>query len=304
MRLIFGIFVAPMAYCIRALLHLCFSLRGLLVVLLVVLVAPIVSLLSPAFRKASLPTTTVPVTIAAALLLAVYVIYRIYRSRKLRCYGLTVEERLAQIESRASQIALHIRANFLVKSCTRCHENLMNLVQVSPNARSIKCKCDNCGKGYWATAANRDALAIKDLASDLEDLKERYIHLTEVDPRERAEGEVHHLKHRRPGGVLVERVQPQRGAAAGSTLHVEISFTTPEVLLPPSRTSKEPIPLSIQAEVLRRDGGKCVVCESKHSLQFDHMIPAPNGGATSAKNFQLLCQACYLEKQSDVARLS
>ena len=260
-RLAFGIFVAPIAYCISALLNLCFS------------------------------------SFSWLLLSSVCSIRPSNRSRKRRSPHRGVEECLAQIESLASQISLHIRANFLVQPCTRCHEKLMSLVQVSPNARSVKCRCDNCGKGYWAAAANRDALALKDFASDLEDLKERYIHLAKIGPQGRAEGAVHCREHRRPGGVLVKRVQAQRAGAAGSTLHVEIAFTTPEVLLPSGRTPREPIPLSTQAEVLRRDGWKCVVCESKHNLQFAHMIPAPKGGA-SAKNLQLLCQTCHLKKQS------
>ena len=291
-----------MAYCIRALLNLCFSLRGLLIVLLVTVVSLLYTPLKESFSGLAEISNSVAIVIAAPIavfLLAIYVTYLVYRSRNRRRYNLAVEECLAQIESLASQISLHVRANFLVQPCTRCHENLMSLVQVSPNAKSVKCKCDNCDKSYWAAAANRDALALKDLAFDLEELKERYIHLAEIGPPGRAEGTVHCHEHRRPGGVLVKRVQAQRAGAAGSTLHVEIAFTTPEVLLPFGQTPRELIPLSIQAKVLRRDGGKCVVCESKHNLQFDHIIPVSKGGSTSAKNIQLLCQTCHLEKQSN-----
>ena len=200
-------------------------------------------------------------TIAAALLFlaVVYVIYRIYRARKQRRY-------YRAIESLAHQIALHIRANFLVQPCTRCHENLMSLVQVSPNARSVKCKCDNCGKWYWAAASNRDALALKDFVADLEDLKERYRYF----------------------------------AKPGTTMDVKIEFTTPESLLPFEQTTREPIPESTRAEVWRRDGGKCVVCKSRHNIEFDHIIPVSKGGSTSAKNLQLLCKACNLKKHQKI----
>ena len=132
--------------------------------------------------------------------------HRISQSRKQRRHAHAVEEYLAQIESLGIQISLHTRANFLVQPCTRCHENLMSLVQVSPNARSVKCRCDNCGKGYWAEAGNRDALVLKDFVSDLENLKERYIHLTKIDPGGTdGKGSGSLPPHRRPGGVLVNK---------------------------------------------------------------------------------------------------
>ena len=206
------------------------------------------------------------VLLFVALCFAVYVIHRISQSRNRR----RVEEYLAQIESLGIQISLHTRANFLVQPCTRCHENLMGLVQVSPNARSVKCRCDNCGKGYWAAAGNRDALVLKDFVSDLENLKERYIHFRE---------------------------STKTGPALDN---VEIRFTTPESLLPFEQTTRGPIPESTRTEVWRRDNGKCAACNSKHNLQFDHIIPVSKGGSTSAKNLQLLCKTCNLNKHQRV----
>ena len=216
-------------------------------------------------------TSTNQAVVAVVLLFvafgfAVYAIGRISSSRKRR----RVEEYLAQIESLGIQISLHTRANFLVQPCTRCHENLMILLQVSPNARSVQCKCENCGKGYWAAAANREALVLKDLVSDLEDLKERYSYFREST---------------KTGPDLV---------------NVKITFTTPESLLPFEQTTRKSIPESTRTEVWRRDSGKCAACNSKHNLQFDHIIPVSKGGSTSAKNLQLLCKTCNLKKHQRI----
>ena len=95
------------------------------------------------------PTNQAVVAVALLFFFAICVAVYIAQSRERRRYALAVEEYLAQIESLGIQISLHTRANFLVQPCTRCHENLMILLQVSPNARSVQCKCENCGKGYW-----------------------------------------------------------------------------------------------------------------------------------------------------------
>jgi 5-methylcytosine-specific restriction endonuclease McrA len=58
------------------------------------------------------------------------------------------------------------------------------------------------------------------------------------------------------------------------------------------------IPSAIREEVAKRDGEQCAFvsndgkrCESKHALEFDHIVPVAKGGATSADNLRLLCRA-------------
>jgi 5-methylcytosine-specific restriction endonuclease McrA len=63
-----------------------------------------------------------------------------------------------------------------------------------------------------------------------------------------------------------------------------------------STANREPIPKKVQAEVWQRDGGKCVVCGSKELLEFDHIIAVCQGGSNTARNIQLLCQACNRKK--------
>jgi hypothetical protein len=58
------------------------------------------------------------------------------------------------------------------------------------------------------------------------------------------------------------------------------------------------IPVKVRRVVWHRDNGKCTHvdlqgkrCESKHALQYEHIIPFAKGGKTSAENLKLLCPA-------------
>ena len=65
-----------------------------------------------------------------------------------------------------------INTAFLVESCSRCYENRMGLVSISPNAKSIVYRCENCGKKQYAAAASKDAEKVKKFASDYTSLVE------------------------------------------------------------------------------------------------------------------------------------
>jgi hypothetical protein len=57
------------------------------------------------------------------------------------------------------------------------------------------------------------------------------------------------------------------------------------------------IPTRIKLEVWKRDKGRCVICESKDNLHFDHVIPYSKGGSSIvAENIQLLCARHNLSK--------
>ena len=60
--------------------------------------------------------------------------------------------------------------------------------------------------------------------------------------------------------------------------------------------SREAIPGVVMRAVWRRDGGRCVLCGGREHLEFDHIIPVSLGGATTARNLQLLCAACNRRK--------
>jgi len=58
------------------------------------------------------------------------------------------------------------------------------------------------------------------------------------------------------------------------------------------------IPTSVKIAVWKRDAGKCVICDSKENLHFDHVIPYSTGGSSLVpENIQLLCARHNLEKR-------
>ncbi|MGX1811439.1 TerD family protein [Nocardia sp. NPDC055321] len=67
------------------------------------------------------------------------------------------------------------------------------------------------------------------------------------------------------------------------------------VLAPGERDSRA-VPQDVKARVWQRDGGKCVQCGDKRYLEFDHVIPWSQGGATSVDNLQILCRGCNARK--------
>jgi hypothetical protein len=62
------------------------------------------------------------------------------------------------------------------------------------------------------------------------------------------------------------------------------------------RNLREHIPDDVKVFVWNRDGGKCVRCGSRHNLEFDHVIPVSKGGSSTARNIQILCEACNRSK--------
>jgi hypothetical protein len=61
------------------------------------------------------------------------------------------------------------------------------------------------------------------------------------------------------------------------------------------------IPPDARIFVWQRDQGRCVACGSNENLEFDHIIPVSLGGATTARNLQLLCEPCNRRKGAGLA---
>jgi hypothetical protein len=78
-----------------------------------------------------------------------------------------------------------------------------------------------------------------------------------------------------------------------SLIHVD---TTVMPKAEPVKPRREAIPRAVQREVWQRDGGKCVECDTKAKLCFDHIVPFSKGGSNSVRNLQLLCESCNLSK--------
>jgi len=64
--------------------------------------------------------------------------------------------------------------------------------------------------------------------------------------------------------------------------------------------SRAAIPSEVRREVWRRDGGKCVKCGSRENLEYDHIIPVSKGGGNTARNIELLCEACNRAKSDEI----
>lgn len=59
---------------------------------------------------------------------------------------------------------------------------------------------------------------------------------------------------------------------------------------------KGKIPEALRQQVLKRDGHRCVECESIKRLSVDHIIPERHGGETVLENLQTMCRPCNSEK--------
>ena len=62
------------------------------------------------------------------------------------------------------------------------------------------------------------------------------------------------------------------------------------------RNARRSISDETKVFVWRRDAGKCAKCGSNENLEYDHIIPWSQGGSNTARNLQLLCEACNRSK--------
>jgi hypothetical protein len=68
----------------------------------------------------------------------------------------------------------------------------------------------------------------------------------------------------------------------------------------PSPVRRQPIPDDVKQFVWQRDGGRCVICGKQELLEYDHIIPVAKGGGNTARNLQLLCEACNRSKGANL----
>jgi DNA-directed RNA polymerase subunit RPC12/RpoP len=167
-----------------------------------------------------------------------------------------------RVEWKREELQEALELRFLVQPCFRCQEFAMRLLSISPNGRSIHYQCLNCKKKTHSPAGTPDAPEVRRIRDVFQGLVKEY-------------------GKRFPQG---EPIEP------------EITFEAPPAPLPYEQTTRAPIPEAVKGEVWRRDGGRCVKCGTKQNLQFDHIIPVAEGGATSVANLQLLCQTCNRSK--------
>lgn len=54
-----------------------------------------------------------------------------------------------------------------------------------------------------------------------------------------------------------------------------------------------PMSETLRRGVMRRDGNRCVWCESTDELEVDHIIRYIDGGGNEPKNLRTLCHRCH-----------
>jgi hypothetical protein len=63
-----------------------------------------------------------------------------------------------------------------------------------------------------------------------------------------------------------------------------------------ARRNRSRIPENVRIAVWRRDSGRCARCGSREKLEYDHIIPLAEGGASTVRNIELLCERCNRSK--------
>lgn len=82
-------------------------------------------------------------------------------------------------------------------------------------------------------------------------------------------------------------------APDGSTLYVQHEGT---LWRRGDGVQRRPIPATLRAQVMARDGFACVECSSDRFLSIDHIWPYSKGGADTLDNLRVLCRSCNSSK--------
>ena len=92
--------------------------------------------------------------------------------------------------------------------------------------------------------------------------------------------------------------------SAGQEDSYEVCVASVDNLLRPkerrSPVRRQAITEEVRVFVWRRDEGKCSRCGSREKLEFDHIVPVSRGGSDTARNIELLCEACNRKKGAQI----
>lgn len=172
---------------------------------------------------------------------------------------------IQKIETQSKLLKSLIETSFLVRPCPSCYEYSMEVVNLSPNARSLQYRCLHCDKKIRSAAGSKNSSKAIPVWNKIVSLTEECNNIPKTSP-----------------------------------IKISLSFSVSPDPLPYEQTLREPISDAIKGVIWRRDDGRCVKCNSKENLQFDHIIPVAKGGATSVENLQLLCRQCNLAKGAKI----
>lgn len=67
-----------------------------------------------------------------------------------------------------------------------------------------------------------------------------------------------------------------------------------------TQPKRERISEEVRVAVWRRDKGKCVKCDSREKLEYDHIVPVSKGGSNTVRNIELLCESCNRKKHDKI----
>ncbi|MBU0533341.1 MAG: HNH endonuclease [Candidatus Omnitrophica bacterium] len=93
--------------------------------------------------------------------------------------------------------------------------------------------------------------------------------------------------------ILLEAIDKERKKFERLKKKFSTQYSTDEI-------KRKSIPEEVRIFVWRRDGGRCVECNSQENLEFDHIIPVSQGGSSTARNIQLLCEKCNRQKSNKI----
>jgi hypothetical protein len=102
--------------------------------------------------------------------------------------------------------------------------------------------------------------------------------------------------------ALLKKAKAGESHARPGATDEQVLTSALELLVEKQEKRKASVPAKVKREVRRRDGGRCQwpthdggVCGSEVRLEIDHVQPRGKGGASTAENCRLLCQAHNLE---------
>ncbi len=97
-------------------------------------------------------------------------------------------------------------------------------------------------------------------------------------------------------GIALKKADPETKKERKTTAK-QPSPTSP-TQTSPARSQSRYVPAQIKSEVWRRGQGQCEYvdpicgkrCDSRHSLEYDHIVPFAKGGPTESDNLRLACR--------------
>ena len=64
------------------------------------------------------------------------------------------------------------------------------------------------------------------------------------------------------------------------------------------KRERQILTLKLRYKILKRDGFKCILCQSNHLIEIDHIVPISSGGKTIEENLRTLCFKCNRGKSN------